>query len=438
MTIATTARFAPAVPELLPKEGSELLPSTSILPLEIRIARTLAEVEDLRSIWSVWPGHRDSDIDFFVEFIRTRPAVIRPHVIVLYRDGVAEAMLVGRLERTKLNFRLGYLRTPGIPARMLIFSQGGARGCISDSNSTALVGSITTSLRRGEADLALLHQVDAASPLFQNVLAGTSFATRDHVAVPEPRYAMTVAKTVDELYAGFSRAVRHGVRQKKTRLLRQFAGRIRTECIQSSAELSRVIPHLEEVAAKTYQRGLGVGFTDTPEIRERLRFFAEKGWLRIYILYLDEKPCAFLTGTVHEGTFTSDFTGYDPMLRDHSPGTVVEITSMEDLCRLGVQQIEFGPGQAEYKRRFSNCQMMESNLHIFAATIKGVLLNALQTGTILVDRFLKAMLERTNLLAPLKNFWRRRLASSEPRVAFRNSAIVLPDKPRNPPEEELP
>ena len=366
-------------------------------------------LESLRDVWTSWKGHRDSDIDFFKEFLRTRPEVIRPHVIVLYRNGVPDAMLVGRLEQTKLTFRLGYLHLPGVSARMLIFSQGGARGNISHANSAELIRSVNASLRCGEADCAFLHQVDAASPLFQAAVTIPAFATRDHLTLPEPRYAMMLPETVEKLYESFSRAVRQGFRKKKNRLSREFAGRFRTECVTTAAGLERVIPHLEAIAAKTYQRGLGVGFADTPQIREMFHFFAEKRWLRIYILYLNDKPCSFWTGTVHDDLFASDYTGYDPEFRDHSVGGVIAITMIEDLIRQGVKEAEFGAGQAEYKQHFSNCQTMEANIHIFAPTVKGALINAARTLTVSTDRLLKRLLERTKFLPALKKFWRGHL-----------------------------
>ena len=384
-------------------------PSGPAPALSLRVLRTLPELESLRGVWTSWKGHRDSDIDFFAEFVRCRPEVIRPHVVVLYRYGTPEAMLIGRLERTQLTFRIGYLRLPGISARILIFSQGGARGNVSDASSAELVNSVRASLRGGEADLAFLHQVDAASPLFKNALTAVGFASRDHVTAPEPRYLMKLPRTVEELYQGFSKRVRKEFRAKKASLFRNFEGRIKTERIQTSAELDRIIPHLEAIAEKTYQRGLGVGFADTPQIRRRLHLFAEKGWLRAYILYLDDKPCAFEIGTVHDGMFAGEFTGYDPLFRDYSIGSFIMITMIEDLCRQGVKEAEFGAGQAEYKRNFSNCQTMEASIHIFAPTIKGVTLNTLRTVTVSTDRALKGMLERTMLLRALKKFWRDQL-----------------------------
>ena len=66
---------------------------------EIRIARTVPEVEGLREAWTGWPGHRDSDIDFYLMINQAHPEILRPHVIALYRDGKPDAILIGRLDK---------------------------------------------------------------------------------------------------------------------------------------------------------------------------------------------------------------------------------------------------------------------------------------------------------------------------------------------------
>jgi hypothetical protein len=43
--------------------------------------------------------------------------------------------------------------------------------------------------------------------------------------------------------------------------------------------------HAESIAEKSYQRGLGVGFANTPEVRKRLELESQKKWLRASILY---------------------------------------------------------------------------------------------------------------------------------------------------------
>ncbi len=149
--------------------------------------------------------------------------------------------------------------------------------------------------------------------------------------------------------------------------------------------MDAVIPILEEVARNTYQRGLGVGFADTPEMRARLRFCAQKGWLRIFVLWIKGTPRAFWIGTLSNQVFVSDYNGYDPGFRDYSIGTFLLADVVEGFCKQGVKAVDFGFGEAEYKDRFANLTHTEASVCIFSPQAKGVLMNAMRTSTAVVD-----------------------------------------------------
>ena len=70
--------------------------------IDIRVTRSISEVEALREPWMRRPGHRDSDIDFYLMIVQSYPEVSRPHVIALYCNDRPEAILIGRMEEKKL------------------------------------------------------------------------------------------------------------------------------------------------------------------------------------------------------------------------------------------------------------------------------------------------------------------------------------------------
>jgi hypothetical protein len=378
--------------------------------VEVRIARSSAEVEELRRTWSAWPSHRDSDIDFCLEYGWTREQVVRPHVIVLYRDGHAAAILVGWIERTRLQSKIGYLRLPGIPALLLNFSYAGLLGNASAENCRELVHSILGALRRGEADVAILDHLDMNSPLHREAHSLPGFVSRDRLPEKMTHYVMNLPADVNAVYAALSSNHRSDLKRKAKKLLARYPGTARTECYRDPAEVEAVVPQIEQIAKTTYQRGLGVGFRDNEEMRRRLRMCANKGWLRAYILHLGEIPCAFWIGTVYNGGFCSDYLAFDPSFGDCSPGSFLMMRVIEDFCKAGIKEIDFGPGEGRYKEQFGNHSIVESSAWIFATRPKGLLLNALRTTTGMADGFARTILEKTSLLPKLKKLWRQRAA----------------------------
>jgi hypothetical protein len=386
----------------------ETLESTS--GVEVRIARSCAEVEEIRDIWAAWPSHRDSDVDFCLDFFWTQPEVVRPHVIVIYRDGRPVAMLVGRLERSRMTPKIGYLRLPGIPSISLLFSYGGLLGDPSPENCGEIISSIMNSLRRGEADMAFIHQPRADSPIYRQALRRPTFTGRDHLAEPVPHHFMILPETVEQVYLGLSSGHRKHLRSEAKRLFTDFQGRVRVRCFREAAELDHAIRDVEAVAKKTYQIGLGFGFADTLQSRRLLHFFAKKGWLRVYVLYLGDTPAAFSIGSVSNGSYCCDFLGYDPGFRKYSAGTFLLTRMVEDFCRAGVKTFDFGAGGGDYKERFGNLRVMEASVYVFAPSMKGLMLNAVRATAGLIDGSIKKILKRTDLLAKTKRLWRSRSA----------------------------
>src|ERR1700674_4020609 len=135
--------------------------------LTLRIARSISEIEEIREIWAAWQSHPTSDIDHFLSIVRSRPEIERPHVMVVYREGRPDSILVGRLERTRIWLGLGYLKLFRPEARVLCIMYGGFLGNKSSENSAYVIREIVRCLSHGEADVARFEFVRADSSLFE-------------------------------------------------------------------------------------------------------------------------------------------------------------------------------------------------------------------------------------------------------------------------------
>lgn len=374
--------------------------------VEVRVAQSASEIEELRCAWSRWCPHRDSDLDYCLSLVWARQEVLRPHVVTVYRNGSPDALLVGRVERTHMKPKIGYMRLPATVARVIMFSYRGLLGNASPENCDAIVQSILDSLQRGDADVASLHQLNIDSPLYQRVLQRPNVGCRDYLARPVPHHFMLLAGDVDQIYSGLSSSHRKALRYEAKRLATQFAGNVVVRCFITSGELDKAISDIEIVARETYQRDLGFGVEDNPQMRNLLAFLSVKGWLRIHVLYLGGAPAAFSLGTVSNGVYCCDHLGYRPKFAKYSPGSFLLTKVFDDLCANHVNMVDFGPGDGLYKARFGNLQVMESSVNIFAPTGRGVWLNGIRTSAGFVDLAARKVLEKANLSVKVKKKWR--------------------------------
>jgi hypothetical protein len=404
-----------ALPPIEEREGGILAagpgPSDS---MQIRVARDFAEVEALRDAWSKWPGHRDSEIDFYLMILRSYPEVLRPHVIAVYRNGQPEAILIGRLEEKKLAFKVGYLTLFRPKARCLDFVYDGLRGNASPENTEILVREVMNCLRSGEADLALLEFIPIDSVLYQYSKMLPGFLSRDTSPSQTGHESLKLPPSLDELYKRMSSKRRSEVRRKAKKFVAQATAGITIVCYRQPEQLDRIFQDVEEIARKTYLRGLGTGFEDNALVRARLELCARKGWLRAYVLYIGDRPCAYWIGMMCGETFYGEYVGYDPEYRLLSPGMYVMLTVIETFCNGAsgetVREVDFGFGNAEYKSALCNSSSVESSVFIFAPTFKGLRLNLTRTAARIVDHAARKTVAHANWLRKIKKTWRSRLA----------------------------
>jgi len=381
--------------------------------VRVRVLKTLPELEEFRPAWESWPGNRDSEIESYLTTLRSNRATVRPHVVVVDRGGRPDAILVGRIDLSHVSCRLGYLRL-NLPAKILYFVYGALRGNASKENCELLVSSILQSLSNREADVADMGFLREDSELCGLAKREPGPLSRDYVHVTQQHYSATLPASVDEFYRGLSPKVRKNQRWQAKQLVNHFSGNVAVRCFRGVTEIESLVADVERVASRSYQRGLGVGFSDCPHMREQLRLKADKGWLRGYVLYLAERPCAFWIGDINGNTFGSDYIGYDAEFASHSPGMYLVMRVIEGFCdghREGVTEVDFGTGHAQYKQVLSTQEWCETSVCIFGPTVKGIGLNMARSLVGGMDQTIKRALARTDLLQRVKKAWRNHAKS---------------------------
>jgi|HubBroStandDraft_6_1064221.scaffolds.fasta_scaffold00055_27 hypothetical protein len=384
--------------------------------IEVRVARSVPEVEALREAWMGWPGHRDSDIDFYLMINEAYPEIQRPHVIALYRDGKPDAILVGRLDKKRVAFNVGYFHGVRARARCLTFVYDAIHGNASLENTRLLLQEVMKCLKRNEADMASVEFVPVDSPLYDLALSLPNVLSRDTQPMAQEHDVFIVPDSIDEVYRRMSSGRRGTLKAGVRKIQSHAAGEPKIVCYRHESELDVLFRDVEDIAKKTYQRGLGAGFTDTPDVRTRIGFAARKGWLRGNVLYLGGKPAAFWIGILYGETMVGEYTGYDREFRKFSPGMFLLLRIIEGCCSGAngdtVKEVDFGFGQAEYKTVLCGKTWLEARVYIFSPTLKGLVLKSIRTATGIIDGSARKLLVSAKLFPQLKRVWRARLAKA--------------------------
>ena len=91
------------------------------------------------------------------------------------------------------------------------------------------------------------------------------------------------------------------------------------------------------------------------------------------------------------------------------------VVDHEDLCEdPELTLLDFGFGDAEYKRRFGDRSWHEEDVLIYARRPRPVLINLVRTAFLGVNAAALALGKRTGVLSRIKNWWRSRLRAAPP------------------------
>jgi hypothetical protein len=381
-------------------------------PYQTEVVRTVQAVEVLRDAWKAMPSRIDADFDYFLQFAKVyKSFVLRLHVIVLRKGTQIVAILPGRLERRSLKVRVGYkeLTLPTVNQLTVVGQLLGEQG---EEAAAEAMKSIQTSLRRKEADVVLFHQADSEESLYRNVAGAGSILTRDYFEESEENWRSRIPGEYEGFLKSRSGNTRHNIRRYSKRLLQAFPGKVQHKVLGDVSDIEVICRDCETIAAKSYHRGLGVGFFDDQATRQLFALAAAQGWLRSYILYIEGRPSAFWNGFLYRSTFVPRDTAYDAGISELRPGLYLLLRLVEDLCANGSAcELDFGTGSAQYKRDMCDASRLRVSKLLFAPTIKGVSINALRTLPLALSRAAEWVLTRSGFFQKIRKVWRSRVAA---------------------------
>ena len=381
--------------------------------MEIGLIKTFQELEAVRTYWERWQNHPHNDFDQFKMVCQLRPEVESPFITVIGHNSQPLALLAGRLEKTQFAPPIGYLTPVRIPVKVITVLPQGVLGQMDEEMAMKSVHFLWSLLGSGVADAVEFFHLSEDSLLLRAIrLYGSGWFCEK-----KPKWSvhweMAIPEQAEFLKYKVGSKQRWKIRKRQQEIESAFPGKISWRWISRVDDVPGLCARLEEVAAHTYQRGLGVGFMDDEEHRRRVALFSSHGQFRAQILEIDGKIQAFWIGTLYQGVFYSSATGYDQDLRAYELGTLVFVRMVDELAREGVRKLDFGTGDAVYKQRFGDRSWREGTVWVFAPTAKGLVLRSTMGLFSAVDKFGRDVIEKIGILDRLKRGWRRRLTPAK-------------------------
>lgn len=152
---------------------------------------------------------------------------------------------------------------------------------------------------------------------------------------------------------------------------------IKTRLIASAGEFDKIFPQLVEVSRASWQGRHGTGtFSNTSTanfFRELSKVFADRGWLRLFVLQNNNRLLAFEYTLICNGEMLCFKHEYDESVRGLSPGKVLLYNAIKYAWENDVRMINFCPPGSPSKDRWANYKEPCSDLIIFPRALRGVI-----------------------------------------------------------------
>ncbi len=387
--------------------------------LKITTVRDLEGVENVRSVWEqMQRGEKcpapHADINRYLALVHAIGDLAQPYIVLLTNHSHPVAMAICRIEQRKLKLRLGYKTLFRPTLRCISVSYGGILGQPSHRSCEIIIGELTKALQRGEVDMVFLEHLRTDSAMYEVCKKASGFWMSNYMST-DLHWQTEIPRTIEELYDSVPNSRRRRWHRDLRQMERAAASDIKVICyrdVQDVGHLANIACQIEE---KTYKKGLEIGFASSPLNRALLEQAARNGWMRAYVLYVGDEPCAYQFDVRYEGTQFTEYGSFDPRWSHGSPGIVLLLKVLEQLCmEEGVTSIDYGFGDAIYKRKFGTRCWSEESVCIYAARLRPMLIKIIMSANLTFS-----LLGRGAMLLGidrwLKRSWRKAILRGENR-----------------------
>ena len=304
--------------------------------------------------------------------------VLKPCIVIAYENKNPISLLVGNIREKHLKLKLGYKSLLKIKCRYLEIMYGGILGDKSPLVSKGIVNFLKNILPNENIDYIFFKALDINSNMYKAAkkYGGKICVSRYELA--NPHIFINIPESYKKFLENQTKKRRHEVRRYSNRFEKEFNGKFVIKLYRDLKDIDIILKDTFEIASKTYQHKLGVSVRDNKDTRKRFQFELEKKRLLVWIMYIERKPVAFWTFINYKGTMLASQTGYLQGYNKYRPGLYLFFKIIDYFCiNDEVNKLDFGFGDAQYKRELAHSTIIESNVSIYSFNSKGLLINSI-------------------------------------------------------------
>jgi CelD/BcsL family acetyltransferase involved in cellulose biosynthesis len=277
-------------------------------------------------------------------------------------------------------------------------------GCADRAAADRFLDAVRVYLGQDGADCLYIEDLDHDTPLWQALHERMDAAG---LSIEQPRPSQPHWRIRFPGPAGdYWKSVSAKSRYKTRRAARDLPHEVRR--YSAPTDVQTFLACAEDISQRSWQgRRIGLRLALNERFRAHFDLLARLGALRSYVLHHDDRPAAFVYGWQWNGRFEYEEIGYASELADNAPGRVLLYRVLEDLVADDTPEVlDFGCGDAEYKRVFGTHESASGPLVVASDTVKTQIWSGLRHTRAAVDRGMRGFLRHTGLYEKARRLYR--------------------------------
>ena len=212
-----------------------------------------------------------------------------------------------------------------------------------------------------EFDLLLVDKIDSEyQPLWEDTLKNKKLIRGLNLSIlnqsPEIVRKIDFPATYDEYLASLSRKSRYKYKKTFEKFCTMFEGKFHFETFQNQSSVSDFFSYLNDIYKLTWQaKTFGLKERNSDKTIALHKVIAEQNQFLSYVLFIENKPIAFILGYTCAQEYLYFEIGYDENFKNIEPGKVLAWMLIDDLYKNHqIKSLDFDTGENNYKKVLGN------------------------------------------------------------------------------------
>ena len=358
--------------------------SLTNIPLDVQIITSFREMDAIKQDWENFLRHDAVTPGFWQDpqiiqlKIRYKGAG-RPLILLLRLNRKIVCIAPCIIEPTRFQLKFSVFSIPGPQVRILKIVDS----CLIFSRDAPVEQCIATMLEalyniRELFDLIKLEDLEENNPLcsfFRTTSGKKYFQLKTTSPKQEHVWRHYFERTYDDWLKTLGKSTRRLIKRRVKALYKNFPNQVELQIITKESEIRDFLNYIEQIYPKTWQaKTFGIQKRNKSEDKIFYQGIAKSGWLRSYMLLIENKPVAFLIATQYAGTFEAQEIGYDPDLSSLGVGSALNYMIMQDLYSHNKPTVlSFGFGDNMYKNILCNNRSPAGESYLILSNFAGFL-----------------------------------------------------------------